>query len=105
MSGSFMDSDDQREPAAGKAEASRAGGISVGAGGKEGGEAMGGTGTKKDMVMLEANKDQASSCGKECSIKLDTPRNGATDVSAWGEQKWMGGTKTPTPWMKEGTSG
>jgi hypothetical protein len=66
---------------------------------------MGGTGTKKDMVLLEANKDQASSCGKECSIELDTPRDGATYVGAWGEQKWMGGTKTPPLWMKEGTSG
>ncbi len=54
----------------------------MGAGGKEGKEAMGGTGTEKDMVMLEANKDLASSCGKECSVKLDTPRDGATDVGA-----------------------
>ncbi len=76
----------------------------MGAKGKEGGEAMGGTGTKKDMVMLEADKDQASSCGKECSVKLETPRNGATDVGAWGEQKWMGGTETPLPWMKESMS-
>jgi hypothetical protein len=66
---------------------------------------MGGTGTKKDMVMSEADKDQASSCGKECSIKLDTPRDGATDAGAWGEQKWMGGTKTPPPWMNEDTLG
>jgi hypothetical protein len=77
----------------------------VGAGGQEGGEAMGGTGTKKDMVMLEADEDRASSCGKECSIKLDTPRDCATDVGTWGEQKWMGGTETPPPWMKEGTLG
>jgi hypothetical protein len=55
--------------------------------------------------MLEANKDQASSCGKECSVKLDSPRDVATDVGTQGEQKWMGGTKTPPPWMKEGTLG
>ncbi len=55
--------------------------------------------------MLEADKDQASSCGKECSVELETPRDGATDVGAWGEQKWMGGTKTPPPWMKEATLG
>jgi hypothetical protein len=66
---------------------------------------MGGTRTKKDMVMLEANKDQASSCRKERNIEFDTPRDGATDVCTWGEQKWMGGTKTPPPWMKEGTLG
>jgi hypothetical protein len=66
---------------------------------------MRGTGTKKDMVMSEANEDQASSSGNECSAELDTPRDGATDVSTLGEQKWMGGTKTPPPWMKEGTSG
>ncbi len=77
----------------------------MGAGGKEGGEAMGGTRTKKDMVMLEADKDQASSCGNKRSIKLETPRDGATDVDTWGEQKWMGGTKIPPPWMKEGMSG
>ncbi len=77
----------------------------MGAGGKVGGEDIGGTGTKKDKVMSEADEDRASSCGKESSVKHDTPRDNATDVGTWGEQKWMGGTKTPPPWMKEGTLG
>jgi hypothetical protein len=63
--------------------------------GGELGRAKGGTGTKKDMVRSKSDKDRPFSCGKDCSTKLVTPTDGATDVGAWEEQPWMGGAKAP----------